>query len=42
MKAWEKLTNVNPGVVKLLWATEVAPGQNFGGYIAQIVGEESE
>ena len=42
MKAWEKLTNVNPGVVKLLWATEVAPGQNFGGYIAQIVGEDAE
>ena len=42
MKAWEKLTNVNPDVVKMLWATEIKPGQNFGGYIAEIVGEDVE
>ena len=39
MKAWEKLTSVNPEVVKSLWAAEVAPGLNFGGYVSQIVGE---
>jgi len=39
MKAWEKLTNVNPQVVKELWATDVAEGLNFGGYVAQIVGD---
>jgi hypothetical protein len=38
MKAWEKLTSVNPEVVKELWSTEVAKGLNFGGYIAEIVG----
>jgi hypothetical protein len=42
MKAWEKLTNVNPQVVKELWATDVAEGLNFGGYIAQIVGESAD
>jgi len=42
MKAWEKLTNVNPQVVKELWATDVAEGLNFGGYVAQIVGDIAE
>jgi len=42
MKAWEKLTNVNPQVVKELWATDVAEGLNFGGYIAQIVGDNAD
>jgi len=42
MKAWEKLTNVNPQVVKELWATDVAEGINFGGYIAQIVGDNAD
>jgi len=42
MKAWEKLTNTNPDVVKKLWETDVSPGLNFGGYIAQIVGEQEE
>ena len=42
MKAWEKLTNVNPQVVKELWSTDVAEGLNFGGYIAQIVGDTTD
>jgi hypothetical protein len=42
MKAWEKLTGVNPQVVKELWATDVAPGLNFGGYVAQIVGDSAD
>ena len=41
MKAWEKLTNVNPEGVKNFWSIEVAPGLNFGGYIAQVVGEDN-
>ena len=42
MKAWEKFTAINPEVVKQLWATEVAKGLNFGGYIAEIVGGDSD
>ena len=42
MKAWEKFTAVNPEVVKQLWATEVATGLNFGGYIAEIVGGNTD
>ena len=42
MKAWEKLTTANHDVVKELWSTEVAEGLNFGGYIAQIVGEDTD
>ena len=32
----------DPQVVKELWATDVAEGLNFGGYIAQIVGESAD
>ena len=46
MKAWEKLTaaGIQEGAetVKKFWRVEVAPGVNFGGYIAQIVGEEAD
>ena len=42
MKDWEKFTAVNPEVVKQLWATEVAKGLNFGGYIAEIVGGNND
>ena len=42
MKAWEKLTNVNPQVVKELWGTQVTKKLNFGGYIAQIVGDSAD
>ncbi len=42
MKAWEKLTNVSPEVVKQLWSTDVTKNLNFGGYIAQIVGDTSD
>jgi len=37
MKAWEKLTNANPEVVKMLWETEVEKGKDFGEYIREIV-----
>ena len=42
MKAWEKFTAVNPQVVKELWSTDVTDKLNFGGYIAQIVGDTSD
>jgi len=42
MKAWEKFTNVNPEVVKALWKVNVAKGLNFGGYIAKVIGTETE
>ena len=42
MKAWEKFTNVNHEVVKQLWATPVTDKLNFGGYIAQIVGDDTD
>jgi hypothetical protein len=42
MKAWEKLTNVSPDVVKQLWSTDVAENLNFGGYVAQIVGDTAD
>ena len=45
MKAWEKLTAAGKQegaeTVKKFWKIEVAPGVNFGGYIAQIVGDEA-
>lgn len=42
MKAWEKLTSTNPDVVKELWGVPVTEKLNFGGYIAQIVGDSAD
>ena len=44
MKAWEKITKINPEVVKGMWEVEVDSDKTFGHYIREVVGvgEEKE
>ena len=38
MKAWEKLTKLNPEVVKAMWEVAVDGDKTFGHYIREVVG----
>tara|TARA_R110002060_G_scaffold71702_1_gene80326 strand:- start:1346 stop:2515 length:1170 start_codon:yes stop_codon:yes gene_type:complete len=42
MKAWEKITKLNPDVVKTMWGVNVTPELTFGNYIASVVGASDE